>query len=63
MVQIPEMCEFVAKSDHIIFETKTNGDFLKITDLRLSPEQAASLAWLVNLPEGTNLSIEIKAVV
>ena len=62
MVEITETCVFVTKADSVRFDTSTNGDKMCITDLDLSKEQAASLAWLINHEATTNLKFRIKLV-
>ncbi len=62
MAQIPEVCIFTTKADAVVFETTTNGDKLCINDLSLNKEQAASLAWLINNEDTTNLKFKITLV-
>lgn len=49
--------EFEVGEDHIIFTTKTNGDQIRITNVNLSPKNAANLASLIG--GGKTLSVEI----
>lgn len=60
MAEINEICVFEVGVDQILFNTRTNGDSLRITGLRLTQEQATSLAWLINSGEETKLRIRIK---
>ncbi len=60
MAEISEICVFVTKADSVNFDTSTNGDKLCISNLDLSKEQAASLAWLINHEATTNLKFRIK---
>ena len=59
MPEIPDKCEFVIGRDQAKLETQTNGDVLTVRGINLSPEQAGTLAYLLNID--TNLHIEIKA--
>ncbi len=38
----------VLEPDQIVFQTQTNGDRIVLTNLQLSPEQAAAMAYLSN---------------
>jgi len=58
MPEIPEHCEFDVPIDGLSFSTMTNGDVIRIRNINLGKEQAATLAWLVN--EHAVLKIEIK---
>jgi len=58
MPEIPEHCEFDVPIDCLFFRTKTNGDVIRIRNINLGKEQAATLAWLANV--GVVLEIEIK---
>ena len=60
MAEIPEVCTFVTIADSVNFETNTNGDKITISNLDLSKEDAASLAWLINHDASTNLKFRIK---
>lgn len=62
MATIPEVCVFTTKADSVVFETTTNGDKLCIDNLELNKEQAASLAWLINNEDTTNLKFKITLV-
>lgn len=60
MVEIPEICVFETIADSVKFETNTNGDMITITNVSLTKEQSASLAWLINHEASTNLKFRIK---
>ena len=60
MATVSETCEFETVADQLQFTTQTNGDTLIIRNLKLTQEQATSLAWLVNADNEGTLSIEIK---
>ncbi len=60
MAEISEICTFVTIADSVVFETNTNGDKITITNLNLSKEDSASLAWLINNDTSTNLKFRIK---
>lgn len=60
MAEIEEECIFNTRVDQVRFHTRTNGDDIHVTGLKLTQEQAASLAWLVNHPPSENLEFEIK---
>ena len=58
-VTIPDKCEFqISNSDQVQLTTKTNGDRITISGVQFTPEQAASLSYLINNQK--SLSIEIK---
>ena len=59
MAEIDEECRFIAKADDVKFTTQTNGDIIIISQLTLSKEQAASLAWLINHPN-RNVLFEVR---
>ncbi|HUW45761.1 MAG TPA: hypothetical protein VMW50_08195 [Dehalococcoidia bacterium] len=60
MPEIEEECTFEVSTKNCSFETQMNGtDRLILSKMDLSPETAASLAWLVNQP-GTTLRFEVK---
>ena len=48
MADIDEECTFYTKTDQVQFHTQTNGDTIRIKNLKLTQSQATSLAWLVN---------------
>lgn len=60
MTTIDEICVFETIADSVAFETNTNGDMITITNINLSKEQSASLAWLINHEVTTNLKFRIK---
>lgn len=60
MAEINEICVFEVGVDQVLLSTRTNGDSLRVTGLRLTQEQATSLAWLINSGEETRLKIRIK---
>ena len=62
MAEVNEICVFEVGTDQVTFNTKTNGDSVRITGLELTQEQATSLAWLINSSEETTLRIRIKIV-
>ena len=59
-MEIEEEVTFHTKADGIEFKTKTNGDSIFIHTLRLSQEQATSLAWLVNADGNAELEFQVK---
>lgn len=61
MPQIPEICEFNIKAGESRVELEINGDLVEFKGMRLSPEKAASLAWLVNTDIELIVRIEKKA--
>ncbi len=60
MAQVAETVTFITKEDQIHFSTRTNGDELHILNLKLSRDQATSIAWLVNSDEQHELEIKIR---
>lgn len=48
MATIDEVCVFFTEADQVKFHTQTNGDNIHIKNLRLTQDQATTLAWLVN---------------
>lgn len=60
MAEISEVCTFVTIADSVTFETNTNGDKITITNINLSKDDSASLAWLINHGDSTNLKFRIK---
>lgn len=60
-MDVPETCEFiVGKEDQAQLQTRTNGDTLIFSNIRLSRENATILAWLVNSPK--QLKVEVKSI-
>ncbi|KPK36244.1 MAG: hypothetical protein AMJ65_16455 [Phycisphaerae bacterium SG8_4] len=59
-VEIPGTFELVAKGRSVTVVTQATVDQIKISDINLTADQAASLARLVNLSNGdVDLKIEI----
>ena len=58
-MEIPDKCEFLVGADQIRLKTQANGDHINIVGIHLGAEDAASLAFLINIPD-TQLKIEIK---
>lgn len=59
-MEIPDKCEFIVeKEDQAQLQTRTNGDTLIFSGVRLSRENATILAWLVNSPK--QLKVELKS--
>jgi len=52
--------EFDVEHDHMLFNTQTNGDVVKIIGLNLGPDKAAAVAYLVNQPKALTIEIKIK---
>ena len=60
MAEVEEELVFHTAADQLVFLTKTNGDSLRINDLKLTQTQATSMAWLVNANNAGELEINIK---
>lgn len=60
MAEVNEECVFDTKADQIRFLTQTNGDKIIIQNLRLTQEQATSMAWLVNADGTVKLEFQVK---
>ncbi len=60
MPEVEEECVFHTKVDQVQFNTRTNGDSIRIKDLKLSQDQATSLAWLVNADNDNELEWQVK---
>ncbi len=60
MAEVEEEVIFLTKADQVKFFTKTNGDKLNLVDLKLTQNQATSLAWLVNAEDNAELEFQIK---
>lgn len=60
MPEIEEEVQFNTTTDQMDFNTKTNGDRLIISDLRLTKEKAATMAWLVNHTQDLTIEIRLK---
>ncbi len=52
--------EFALGPDQIAFDTRTNGDTIRIVRLNLNAEQAAALAYLINQPEPLKVKVKIE---
>lgn len=61
MAEVEEECIFETKVDQVHFSTVTNGDKLNMKKLRLTQDQATSLAWLVNHSAVLEWSVKVKA--
>ena len=59
-MEIEEECTFCTKADQVQFHTQTNGDKINMKNLRLSQEQATSMAWLVNADGVVELEFNVK---
>lgn len=58
-MEIPDSCEFiVSNEDQAQLQTRTNGDTLIFSGVRLSRENATILAWLVNSPKKLQVKVE-----
>lgn len=51
--------EFVVSCKKVEFRTGVNGDTLVLAGIHLTPDQAAALAYILNVPG--NLHVEIKS--
>jgi hypothetical protein len=60
MAEIEEEVVFYTKADQIKFTTQTNGDVLFMHALKLTQEQATSMAWLVNADGNAELEFKVK---
>ena len=60
MPEIESECIFHTKADQIKYVTLTNGDSIHIKNLNMTQEQAASMAWLVNADDTTELEFQVK---
>ena len=60
MAEVDEECTFYTRADQVQFHTQTNGDTIRIKNLRLSQAQATSLAWLVNADNTGELEFQVK---
>lgn len=58
MAELEEEVTLGIPTAHVQFLTKQNGDKLILSRLHFTPEQAATIAWLVNA-QGS-LSVQIK---
>ena len=60
MAEIDEECTFYTRADQVQFHTQTNGDTIRIKNLKLTQKQATSIAWLVNADDTAELEFQIK---
>lgn len=60
MPEVESEVTFYTKADQIQFHTQTNGDNIRIKSLKLTQDQATSLAWLVNADGKAELEFKIK---
>ena len=60
MADVEEEVTFTTKADQVQFFTQTNGDKVFLRNLKLSQNQATSLAWLVNADGNAELEFNIK---
>ena len=63
MAEIEEELTFHTKADQVQFNTRTNGDGLRINNLALTQTQATSMAWLVNADNEAELEFSVKVKV
>ncbi len=60
MAEIEEEVIFHTKADQVKLTTMTNGDSILIKGFHFSQKQAASMAWLINADEGSELEFQVK---
>ncbi len=60
MPEIENECTFYTKADQVQFQTQTNGDTIRIKNLKLTQKQATSFAWLVNADGTAELEFQVK---
>ncbi len=60
MTEVEEELTFFTKADQVQFNTQTNGDGLRINNLKLTQTQATSMAWLVNADNEAELEFSVK---
>ena len=60
MAEVDEECVFLTRADQVQFHTQTNGDTIRIKNLKLTQKQATSFAWLVNADGTAELEFQIK---
>ncbi len=60
MVEVEEEVIFHTRADQVKFHTQTNGDSIYIKNLKLTQDQATSLAWLVNADGNAELEFQVK---
>ncbi len=60
MAEVEEELTFYTKADEVQFRTQTNGDNIRIKNLKLTQLQATALAWLVNADGAAQLEFTVK---
>ena len=60
MAEVDEECIFHTRADPVQFHTQTNGDTIRIKNLKLTQKQATSFAWLVNADNTGELEFQVK---
>lgn len=60
MAELKENLELVIPCQKLLIRTNAHKDKFSVENISLSPNDAATLAWLGNQPNGTELTIEIK---
>ncbi len=60
MAEIEEELTFYTKADQVQFSTQTNGDSVRINNLKLTQTQATSMAWLINADNEAELEFSVK---
>ncbi len=60
MAEVNEELTFYTGVDQVQFRTQTNGDDIRIKNLKLTQLQATALAWLVNANGAAQLEFYIK---
>ena len=60
MADVEEECVFLTRADQVQFHTQTNGDSVRLKNLKLTQAQATSMAWLVNADGAAELEFHIK---
>jgi len=60
-ITIPDKCTFEVGTDQIRLSTQTNGDTIYIKGVHLGEENAAALAYLINMSQN-HLKVVIKEV-
>jgi len=60
MPEIENEVTFTTITGNMVLHTMNNGDTLVLNSVHFTKEQAATLAWLINHPDGTKLEIQIK---
>jgi len=60
MAEVEEECIFRTRADQVKFSTQTNGDTIRLVNLKLNQAQATSMAWLVNADGNVELEFKVK---